>query len=56
MADEAAAGGQDALGGDHAVDVLRRGLVAAQDDPLAALPGLGGGVGGQHHPAYGGTG
>ena len=36
VADQAAAGGQDALGGDHAVHVLRGGLVAAQDDPLAA--------------------
>ena len=38
----AAAGGQDALGRVHALDVLGRGLDAGQDDLLAALgPGLG---------------
>ena len=38
----AAAGGQDALGLDHAVEVVRRGLVAHQDHVLAGLaPALG---------------
>ena len=43
VADQAAPGGEDALGGQHAVHVLGRGLVAHQDDLLAAL-GRGRGV------------
>ena len=43
VADQAAPGGEDALGGQHAVHVLGRGLVAHQDDLLAPL-GRGGGV------------
>ena len=45
MADQAAPGGEDALGRDHAVDVLGRGLAADQDDPLAPPGGLLGPVG-----------
>jgi hypothetical protein len=37
MAGHAAARGQDALGGMHAVDVLRAGLDAHQDDLAARL-------------------
>ncbi|GAA3103397.1 hypothetical protein GCM10020254_56480 [Streptomyces goshikiensis] len=40
----AAAGGQDALGGDHAVQVVRVGLAADQDDLLAGPGPLDGGV------------
>ena len=36
VADEAAAGGQDALGGEHPVHVLGRGLVAHEDHVVAA--------------------
>ena len=35
VADEAAAGGEDALGGEHAVDVLGAGFVAHEHDVLA---------------------
>ena len=51
VADEAAAGGEDALGDHHAVHVLGAGLVAHEDDLLAALGGVGGVVGREVHLA-----
>ena len=51
VADEPAAGGEDALGDHHPVDVLRAGLVAHEDDLLAALGGVVGVVGGEVHLA-----
>ena len=52
VADQAAPGGEDALGGQHAVDVLGRGLAADQDDLLAPLGRGLGIVGGQVDPAH----
>ena len=49
VAHQAAAGGEDALGHLHAVDVLRRGLVADEDHLLAALGRVDGVVGGEVH-------
>ena len=37
VADQPAPGGEDALGGEHPVHVLGRGLAAHQDDLLAPL-------------------
>jgi hypothetical protein len=52
----AAAAGQDALGGDHAGQVVRVGLAAHQDDVLA-LPGeLDRALGGEDRLAHGGAG
>ena len=52
----AAAGGQDALGGMHAVDIFGRGFDAHQDD-LAADLGFGFGfIGGKNHFAGDGAG
>ena len=51
----ATVGGQDALGGNHAVEVVGRGLPAHEDAGLAGL-GVGLGVsGGEHDGADGGT-
>ena len=55
VADEAAAGGEDALADHHPVDVLRAGLAADEDDLLAALVGVDRVVGGEVHPADGGA-
>lgn len=52
----AAARGQDALGGDHAVQVVRVGLAADQDDLLAGPRPLDGGVRVEDGLADGGTG
>ncbi len=52
----AAAGGEDAFGGVHAVDVLRRGLHAHQDDFAAVGLELGGLVRREHDLARGGAG
>ena len=56
VADQSAAGGQDALGGQHAVDVLGGRLTADQDHSFAALGGGLGIVSGQVDPADRGTG
>ena len=56
VADEAAAGGEDALGDHHPVDVLGARLAAHEDDLLAALGGGLGVVGGEVHLADGGAG
>ncbi len=56
VADQPAAGGEDALGGGHAVHVLGRGLVAHEDDLLAPVGGLGRPVGGEARLAHGGAG
>ena len=53
VADQPAPGGQDALGGQHAVDVLGRGLAADQDHLLAPLGRGLGVVGGEVDPAHG---
>ena len=45
----AAGGGEDALGGVHAADVLGRGLAAHQQHALALLHPLFGGLGREHH-------
>jgi len=42
---DAALGGKDALGGDHAAEVFRRGFVADEQDFLTLLRGRGGAVG-----------
>ena len=52
VADQAAPGGEDALGGQHAVDVLGRGLAADQDHLLAPLGRGRGVVGGEVDPAH----
>ena len=58
VARHAAAGGEDALGGGHAADVLRRGLVAHQDHALARAGQLLGvlGVEGDHAGCRAGAG
>ena len=43
-----ATGGEDALGDGHAVEVVGRGLDADEDDLLALLDPLDGGVGTEH--------
>ena len=53
MAHQTAPRGQDPLGGQHAVHVLGRGLVAHQDDLLAAPGRLGGVVGAEVDPTHG---
>ncbi len=52
---ETAAGGQDALGDHHAVDVFGARLVAHEHDLLAPLGGVGRFVSGEVHLAHGGT-
>ena len=52
----ATAGGQDALGHGHAVEVVRAGLDAHEDDLLALLDPLDGGVGVEDRPTHGGAG
>ncbi len=49
---EAAAGGEDPLGGQHPVDVLGRGLAAHQDHLLAAAAAAAGVVGGEVDTAH----
>ena len=56
VADQAAPGGEDALGGQHPVHVLGRGLAADQHHLLAPLGRGLGVVGGQVDPADGGAG
>ena len=51
----AAAAGQHALGGDHPGEVVGVGLPADQDDLLAAVGPLDGGLGGEHGLADGGA-
>ena len=55
VADQTAPGGQDPLGGQHAVHVLGRGLAAHQNDLLAPLRRRGGVVGREVDPAHGGA-
>ena len=50
---DAAAGGEDAAGALHAEHVVRRGLVADEDDGLALVGGVDGVVGGEDHDAGG---
>ena len=52
MADQSASGGQDALGGQHAVDVLGGRLGADQHDGLATLGGSLGVIRGHVDPAH----
>ena len=52
----AAAGGEDALGGDHALDVFGAGLGADEDDGFAAFGPFGGFGGGEDDAADGGAG
>ena len=56
VADQAAPGGEDPLGGEHAVHVLGGGLVAHQHDGLAALGCRRGVVGGEVDAAHRGAG
>jgi len=55
VAGHAAVGGQHTLGHQHAMDVVRSGLVANQDDSLALLALLGRGIGIEDEPTDGGT-
>ena len=55
VADEPAAGGEDALGHGHAVHVVGRGLLAHEHDALAPLDGGDGGVGVEVDPAHRGA-
>ena len=52
----AAAGGDDPLADGHAMEVVGRGLDPDQDDLLAALDPLDGGIGVEHGPTDGGAG
>ena len=56
VADQAAPGGQDAFGGEHAVHVLGRGLVAHEDHVLATGSGRSGVIGREAHGADRGAG
>ena len=55
VADQAAAGGEDALADHHPVDVLGAGLAADEDHLLAPLGGRFGVVGGEVDRADGGA-